>query len=404
MRAPLLLALSLVLLSSAVGLGQEPTVDEFDRLGRKSAIRRLKRLAVSGPGADRALRLIVDALDFPDVEVREQALTTIRELGPRAAIATSALIKLLDAQTEEEQRRATAAIARIGPGANAAGEHVLRLAEDESRELYTRQAAVRALGALERSPELDQGLLRIYADTSSGPHTRARALEAFGQGEGADPAHVVPALIRALSDRSSDVREAATEALSAHGPAAAPAAPALAEALSDSNRHVGGGACWALSAIGEPALPVLVGPVLSESEQESKLAAKALERIGESLEINDRVCLWVIPRVFLRHLITLAVLLLVWVAAARRFPKRAPTSKALRAIQIAIVVGIPVVVTGLAVYYATTLSWSSYYLPKPPVALVSPATATTLSCMFLVALPGVWACIRRSERAASPGA
>ncbi|MBL4846927.1 MAG: HEAT repeat domain-containing protein [Planctomycetes bacterium] len=403
MRAPPLVVLAFVLLTSSVGVGQDRDAEELadllrsgDLSRRQSVLAGLAEIAASGSESDRALSLIVAALDYPDVEVREQALTTIRKLGPRAAIATVALIELLEARSEEEQRRAAGAIAAIGTGANAAGEQLLRVAEDRSREQSTIQAALLALGKLERGPELDRGLLRIYADRLSGVLVRPLAIRAYGSGEGAAPANVVPVLVQALSDRSRLVREAAAMALAQHGPAAGPAAPALAEVLSGETNY-GRAAAWAMEKIGEPALPALVELVFHPSEGKRKLAAEILEQIGKGLEQKGKVCWWVIPRVFLNDLITLAVLLLVWIAAARRFPKRTPTSRLLRALQIAIVVGVPVVVTGLAVYHATTLSWSSYYLPKPPVALVSPATAATLSCMFLVALPGVWSCIRRSE-------
>ncbi|MBL4845834.1 MAG: HEAT repeat domain-containing protein [Planctomycetes bacterium] len=214
-------------------------------------------------------------------------------------------------------------------------------------------------------------------------------------------------MIRGFEAGEFDPRPASCECSGGSGsfprPESAPAAPALVEALSDPNRYVSNEALRALEEIGEPALPALVGPVLNKSERKSRLAAIALREIGEDLQNNGKVCWWVIPRGFLHDLIALALLLVVWIAAARRFPKRAPTLRPLRAIQVAIVVGVPVAVAGQAVYYATTMIWSSYYLPRPPLPLVSTAMATTLSCMFLVALPGVWACLRPPEQTNSAG-
>ena len=398
MRA-LLLALILVLLSGADVLGQDSSLAELerrlqsgDRRQRGYAISGLSQVAATGSNADRAVRLIGSALGDPDPRVRRAALRGLVDLGPKAAPAIAGLIDFLDTERlEGDLASAVVTVGRIGADASAAADPVLRIALNASREPSTRLLAIETLAKLERTETVDRGLLELSRNAQEDRDLRWRALTAYALGRGADPRQVLPALVTALHDADERVRLAAVIALKESSLTSPPAAPALANALSDPDRYVRNHASLASEQIGEPALPFLVEPVVHTSERESKLAAEALEKIGQDLEQKGKVCWWVIPRVFRSHLIYLALALLAWVTAARRFPRQAPASKLLRALQIGVVVGVPVVVAGLAVNYAATLSWSSYYLPKPPLALVSPAWAATLSAMFLVALPGAWA-------------
>jgi HEAT repeat protein len=70
---------------------------------------------------------------------------------------------------------------------------------------------------------------------------------------------VIPALMEALGDRTSQVRQIAARSLGKFGPEAAVAMPTVLEMLKEHNSYISSAASEALAAIGSATIPALAG-------------------------------------------------------------------------------------------------------------------------------------------------
>ena len=92
----------------------------------------------------------------------------------------------------------------------------------------------------------------------------------------------VPALIKALADADSRVRELSAQAIGSTGAAGAPAVPALIELLHSRNEGERNSACIGLAGIGpaaKAALPALQKALADSSATVRTFAQRAIERI-----------------------------------------------------------------------------------------------------------------------------
>jgi HEAT repeat protein len=289
-----------------------------------------------GEMTERAHRVVIEALDDPDLDVRVRALRLVIQFGPSIARAADRVRTLAGDADPRVQPFAAAALLRLTTtkaGVAMLGE---RLRAHDRPVCIAAAMALRDLGADAASavPALAAALAEHgefyesvavtkleHAETlSEGVHLEiVRTLGALG--DAAAPA--VPALEQALAHPSPFVRNAAIDALGGIGAAAAPAVPALiaqldspewgdrrdvvhalsriaaaaphtqrvvVEALigrlADDSVFVRGAACIGLARIGsgaKAATPALMELLASANERDghaSKEAIEALQAIG----------------------------------------------------------------------------------------------------------------------------
>jgi hypothetical protein len=76
-----------------------------------------------------AVPSLIEALNHPDPEVREQAARALSLIGPKSVAAVPELIKLLDDESEPVRRQAARALGQVGPAAKAAIPALIRQLE-----------------------------------------------------------------------------------------------------------------------------------------------------------------------------------------------------------------------------------------------------------------------------------
>ena len=215
-------------------------------LSRVSAVITLG--SVGPPAAERAVPVLVTALDDPDC-----GQEAVRQLGRIGSLARTAAPELISALTNRSRpwllrrhrrcargdRRAAetalpALVAAIGIGSDVDDDRCAAAVGH-----YGASAAL-AVPALKRLLETSGGSDRIYARASA-----ATSLGRIGQ----PAASAVPSLIRALKDEHPQVRIAAAGSFQGIGPAARAALPSLIAALDDPDNVVGLSAVESLGAV-----------------------------------------------------------------------------------------------------------------------------------------------------------
>jgi HEAT repeat protein len=120
----------------------------LDAAGDPDPLVRIQSVAALGRlRSPAAVPRVIQALEDPDLRVQETAVTSLGVLGDAAAVPF--LVRALEAEDPHLRERAAAALGRLK--AQTAREPLTRLAEDDP-EASVRQAAHRALRALDRDP------------------------------------------------------------------------------------------------------------------------------------------------------------------------------------------------------------------------------------------------------------
>ena len=201
--------------------------------------------------------------------------------SPLAAKSLGDLQKIVDTDLDSEHRFA-AVDALAAKGIEALPQLKAAL---EDPTAYVRYRAAQALG--EMGGELtDEGLELLRSDDQE-----LRVLGAIvfkHMARKGDPAIVVPALTKALSDPHFDVRVNAAIALGALGDWAAPAVPALIKLGADEEWWVRDSADLALSKINTPATRQAVIPIMTQ-ERHSALWFQAAAKILEPSEKDPQL-------------------------------------------------------------------------------------------------------------------
>ena len=218
---------------------------------------------------------LIDKVKSGSQETRIQAMNNLGALGPDAEAAVPVLIQLLYTANEDLRLNATLTLGKLGKNA---GEPLSQTMKDRNQDV--RYFSVWALGLLgPDAKDKTADVLALLNDRSD--QVRRKAAETLGRIE-AQPDVAVPALIKALSDPSGDVRQAASTALTKLGPEAV---PALLQAFQDNNPAV---KLAALSALGElghgnpDVLAALKAALLSGDANLASTAASALVKQGRA--------------------------------------------------------------------------------------------------------------------------
>lgn len=294
-------------------------------------------LGCIGPPASSATVQLASALNDSENDVRRRAAMTLGRIGPGAVAAVPALKAVCT--DWEVMREALQGLGGIGPAAQTTLPFLLRAIAD--RKVYgdyassvfqgvgpdiaipvlmdtlkhprlhdavesqlrnfdadtvvpvleeaakhapdeaTRAGAMRVLrlvGHLE--PDLAP---ELFGDLDS-EHAELRAV-AVGRLENMNVTHAVPALIKALSDESAQVQNAAAWVLSEMGEDATDAVPALIKAFETGDESVRGTILYTLlqlRTVAEPATAVMVEALGDDSEEIRFEAARVLAWIGSA--------------------------------------------------------------------------------------------------------------------------
>jgi HEAT repeat protein len=172
-------------------------------------------------------------------ETRLAAIIALADHGPKGAPAIPDLLEALRGTDEDQRLNAALTLSKIGKAAVAP---VAKLLDDGKAE--TRFYAIWTLGWI-----------------------------------GPDAAETEPALVRAMADKSEDIRRKTAYALGRVAGNAQGALPVLVTALSDANADVRNSAADALGHFGQAAVPALV-TALASPEPACSAAAHALGAIG----------------------------------------------------------------------------------------------------------------------------
>ena len=255
-----------------------------------------------------AVPALIAALKDENEHVRDSAADVLGDIGPEAKAAVPALIEALKDKVEGDRWSAAAALGRIGPEAVPAliaalkdeNEHVRDSAADVLGDIGPeakaavpalieaikdddiRWSAENALGEI--GPEAVPALVEALKDKDSG--VRERATMALGK---IGP-EAVPALVEALKDKDSGVRERAAMALGRIGPEAKSAVSALIEALKDKNSGVRERAAMGLGEIGPEAKSAVSALIEALKDKDSGVREQAAMGLGEiGLEAKSAV-------------------------------------------------------------------------------------------------------------------
>ncbi|MCA9117241.1 MAG: HEAT repeat domain-containing protein, partial [Planctomycetaceae bacterium] len=227
---------------------------------------------------------------------RRDAALTLGRLGKAGAPAVDLLARLLDEPPQNNVSPAswsTRALALLGPDAAEASPRLVQLLRNPARDAGDRMAAIDALarigaGQPQSLPTLIS-FLTVRPGAASGLSDSLaitfRELAAQGLGlMGAEAAAAVPALLRAGRDEHESVRQEATLALAAMGPAAEIAVPGLLERLvSDDSEAVQDAAETALAAVATREAQQALAHLLGDEEPEFRWrAARSLGRMGQA--------------------------------------------------------------------------------------------------------------------------
>jgi HEAT repeat protein len=245
-----------------------------------------------------AVRPLIDALENPNEKVRERAIVALAFMQPPPKEAIPALVRRLGERNRDIRRNAVDAIGRMGKDAAHVLAAIVDLATNDADE-YVRRSAVAAAAMLDGDGKLAvPACLRALKDKS--PEVRSQAAQRLGNfGAKADSA--VAALTAGLDDQAMRsqwlapdfggaraVRYDVAEALGKIGPAAAPALPKLRNMLrSDKDgevRAIAAQTILRLDPSDKEALPELIGLVKNDQDGTAgpEAALAALESLGPS--------------------------------------------------------------------------------------------------------------------------
>lgn len=201
--------------------------------------------------------------------------------NPLTAKSVSDLQKIVETDLDSEHRYA-AVDALAAKGSEALPQLKAALKDPTA---YVRYRAAQALGEM-GGTMTDEGLQLLHSDDQE-----LRVLGAIvfkHMARKGDPAIVVPALAKALSDPHFDVRLNAAIALGVLGDWAAPAVPALIKLGADEEWWVRDSANIALSKINTPETRQAVIPIMTE-ERHSALWFQAAAKILEPSEKDPQL-------------------------------------------------------------------------------------------------------------------
>ncbi|MDQ2980672.1 MAG: HEAT repeat domain-containing protein [Acidobacteriota bacterium] len=235
-----------------------------------------------------AIDALVEALADPAPLPRRFAAGGLAEVKSPSAPMLLALAKLLrDAEPEprDSAARSLAALAPRAPAEAVKDLATLLAAAAGDKEDSVRAHVVEALGALGAPgvrlvPAVKPALERALTDPSA--EVRGAAAAAIGQLAAAGAPGMIALLTKALADPVHDVRKQAVIALEKIGPAAAPATRALARQLRGKEIYLRVFAADALTAIGPgarvalPELKAMVARGWKEIEGSPESEAKGL--------------------------------------------------------------------------------------------------------------------------------
>jgi HEAT repeat protein len=230
--------------------------------------------------------VLLDACEQGDVRLHRRAAAVLVRLGALAAPGLAAALK-----DKAKEPLVEVALVRLGPAAVSALREVLT---DEKGG----DAAAHVLGLIgPRAAEAVHDLIAVLKRPHAPTVLRSQAAFALGRiggaanqrdaapTQGSPTESIILALITALTDNKSEVREQAADALGWIGSAARPAVPALLAALKDDDAQAAIKACQALSCIGDAeAAPALLAAFQSGRAQVAVEAGRALWQLGPQVE------------------------------------------------------------------------------------------------------------------------
>jgi HEAT repeat protein len=215
------------------------------------------------------------------VEVRRAtAVFLLTQFDPNNSQQVDAFVGLLDDNDRMVRARGLDAVVQFTLADKVATLPTLIPLLDPRREdrPENRSAAIRLCAGLKAAAIEASSALSTAASGDPDPKVRSAALAALAQV--AEPATSVPVLSTAITDQDAAVRLVAAARLRQLGPAASPAAKALAAALADSSTDVAEAAGEALLRIGPPAVEPLAEQLASSNPAARKLAIVCLAKLG----------------------------------------------------------------------------------------------------------------------------
>jgi HEAT repeat protein len=228
--------------------------------------------------ADRALKLLGEALKSDDARVRRGAVKGLSELKVSPDRVAPLLIPALGDKDPQIVEIASLALAKAGP--KFAADIAAGLSDEKSREGAVRTLGRLGAGAKDAAPAIAAAL------KDAPPAFKRELLFALAM-IGPDSATTVAQATAAMKDASPDVQRAAIYALGKMGPAAKDAIPALRENLKSDDHFLRMVSIWALLQIEGKnpglvalAVPVLIDALKSDHELRRLEAARALGGLG----------------------------------------------------------------------------------------------------------------------------
>jgi HEAT repeat protein len=233
----------------------------------------LVRSSFSGRAERLAAQRLAEQLAALDAERRRAAVLKLASMGRPASVR----LLMIAAQDESDRVRVAALNALAGTKARAVTQLYAKALRDKNPAL--RLAALRGLAGLTAQPSIDELTAALDDDSSA---VRRAAATILGWQRGASvTARSIEALVMSLGDEDVGVRVAAAESLGALGEDAG--VMALIRAIADPSSVVRNAAWRSLAGI----------------------VGESVQKIGEGLPVAERVhalkCWWVDARVDLRN-------------------------------------------------------------------------------------------------------
>lgn len=188
-------------------------------------------LALVAPNEKRAVPILVQLLQGSDKALREAALAALDAMGESAKDAAPTAERMLD--TDTDRREAGEAAHVLGSIAGAAACDPLARAIADSKDNFVRQSAIAVMGRLWAAcPQTIPTLIGTFGGDDQVAFSSVRALRKIGQ-----PA--MPALAAALKSPDPKTRQSAAQAFAGMNAALTPeAVDALTVALGDKSSEV----------------------------------------------------------------------------------------------------------------------------------------------------------------------
>lgn len=241
-----------------------------------------ENLFLLGPAAEPCLPAILqNVAGHPAIEVRRLSIAAIGEIARQPDRCVPALTRALADADLKVRTAAAKALGRFGPEAASAAEALAAAATNSSHPYFLRLAATVSLGRV--GPGAGETAAELLANLQA-PQAIVRAATATALGRIASgPSVSVPALVAALGDEDAYVRQNASRAIAAFGPAAS-AHPqtlrALIVALTDPMESVRIGAVEALGSLGPAAQPAVPHLVAARNNNQSVMTRPVLEALA----------------------------------------------------------------------------------------------------------------------------